>query len=229
MDFPYRTFTPIKKIKGVVEFDNVLEGWDVLVGRVHRDKNIFVLISILELVTIIILVLSSIHLAHLPKNIPMVITVDNYGKADYVGDISKYTLGDLNIQENSFKYYLELFVKNISSQSSDFVIREKNWGNAFEYITKKGYKLLEEEYFTKDPLNINNTLRIYTEIISNIKITDKTYSIEWTETIYKPNGGMSSIKNMVGMFSIVIENNNKKNPLGIYVDEYYYEEKLNEK
>ncbi len=116
----------------------------------------------------------------------------------------------------------------------DPVVLTNNWGHARKFMTDKALRMIgtyvkeQEERFKE-----GKRMQIAIRAITPIGGYQRSYQIEWTETLYSSQGATESIKEWTGTIQIsqlslkdMKRVSNYDNPLGLYIEEVYWNEKL---
>jgi len=157
---------------------------------------------------------------------PFIVQVDSKtGKVLNVGNIKESYVPKLQ----EYKYFISEFIKNVRSVSSDRIIIQENWKTAYKFLTIRGNNQLTEYAKENDPFALAGKVTVAVKIETVNKITDRSYQVNWVETIYNYSGG-SAKKEYSGILTVVSLPPNKKsdlinNPLGIYIDEISWSER----
>jgi type IV secretion system protein VirB5 len=218
-------FGTAKKTKNTEIYLKQSKGYGEFIEEATKKLRTSVFFNFFQLVINFLCIIGMFYVGTLPKSIPMVIQVQPWGEAQYLGDVSEYSYGKVPIEEKSIEFYLRYFVNNMYSLSTDPEVVMQNWRTAFSFISTSGYPQLEQLFRELKPLESVGTTRSIVEIESFIKITKNTYQIDWFVLSSEGSGSFATGgKRMRGIFTIIFaqppKEKEKVNPLGIYVDSF---------
>lgn len=228
--FGYKPNIPAPDYKGeqTLYKDNI-GGQARILDYIKKQNQKWIYIAIIASAFLAIALIGLIYMGSLPKTVPMVITVQPWGEANYVGDVSQYDYSNIPVSEESREYYLKEFVKKTHAISSDKDIVIENWEVAFMFISPRGWKQLEKYFQEKAPFEKVGKNKNYVEIETIIKITDLTYQVDWRETLTTMDNSVLEVNGKRGIYTIKLAKPDKKiereNPLGIFITEFNIEDK----
>ena len=169
---------------------------------------------------------------HLPKTVPLVITVSDWGEAKYVGSISNYSYTGIKIPEIAIEYQFRKFVANKFSISSDRTVVRNNLKDCYAALTRETATKLSSELRKDNPLNEAGKKTVSVDIESILKVSAKTYQVDFIVTTSDGSGFIKSRERTRGAISVKMmepaEEDKMLNPLGIYITDYDFK-KVEEK
>lgn len=165
---------------------------------------------------------------NLPKTVPLVIAVNDFGEAKYMGPADKLSYSGLIVPEKVIKNVIEKFVDNKYSLSSDRIICKKNIESNFMFLTKEASEKYKQELKEKNPLNDFGKRIKIVEFESFLKLSDSSYQVDFSVTSSSINFSDREKKVVRGVIQIQMMVPSKIemdfNPLGIYVRNYDFTE-----
>ncbi|MFA6105970.1 MAG: conjugal transfer protein TrbF [Patescibacteria group bacterium] len=150
---------------------------------------------------------------------PYVIEVGTNGIARAVGmaDQQKYTPKAIEV-----KHFLAEWVLKMRSASTDTVVTQKNWAEAYGVLSEKATLQVKEMIKASDPTTILGNGSRQVKIIVVIAVSEKTYQVRWEEKEYDIAGGLKNDQVYTGNFIVEFreltdETSLLQNPLGIEI------------
>lgn len=86
------------------------------------EKKKWKTIAIISVSLLLVSFLVMIYAVNLPRTVPMVITVSDWGEAKYVGEIGKLNYDGVKVPKIAIEYQIRKFVINKYSISSDYAV-----------------------------------------------------------------------------------------------------------
>jgi type IV secretion system protein VirB5 len=178
----------------------------------------------------IIMILGTIigwfHILRIQKEIPIVIEVNELGRAKYAGDIS----GKLYLQGYTVKdYMIESVLRDFISYTRDIYVDQEvmsqNYRQAASWCSNEIKAKLRDELVDEDPFAMVGRIKRSVSIESGIKITSNSWQYDWFDVTNDVYGKEISKLRYRGLFTVAIkepqtENERFNNPLGIYIIDY---------
>ena len=158
---------------------------------------------------------------------PYVVEVDKLGEVRAVGPAAEpYQPTDAQIA-----YYLARFIGDVRSLSIDPVVVRQDWLEAYDYVTDRGAKILNQFARTNDPFKAVGKRSVSVEVTSVVRASDSSFQVKWTEQTYE-EGSLTKTERWTAILTIVIQQPRdvatlRKNPLGIYVHGLDWSRELN--
>jgi type IV secretion system protein VirB5 len=210
-------------------YQRAKQEFDDLIGNARLQAYHWRLAFFCTILVLLVNVVGMIFLSSQSKIIPYIVEVDSAGSVRLIGKASKVTY-EPNIQ--SIKYFLSLFVRNIRTIPADQVLLKKNFLNAYHFVTAKGQNLLNEYARAYDPFTKQKEYVIAIEISNVVKMSNKSYQVQWIEQIFSKNGHKINQHRYTGIFSIRFstpgnEKMLQQNPLGLFIDFFNISKNLN--
>jgi type IV secretion system protein VirB5 len=210
-------------------YQRAKQEFDDLIGNARLQAYHWRLAFFCTILVLLVTVVGMIYLSSQSKIIPYIVEVDTTGSVRLVGKANTVNY-EPNIQ--SIKYFLSLFVKNIRTIPADQVLLKKNFLNAYNFVTSKGRTLLNEYAREYDPFTKQKEYVIAIEISNVVKMSDKSFQVQWIEQIFSKNGNNINKNRYTGIFTIRFstprnENMLQQNPLGLFIDFFNISKNLN--
>jgi type IV secretion system protein VirB5 len=160
------------------------------------------------------------------KEIPIVIEVNELGRAKYIGDVSgRLYLQGYTVKDYMIESVLRDFIAYTRSIYVDQEVMSKNYQQAAGWCSNEIKTKLRDDLVAEDPYVMVGRIKRTISIESGIKITDGTWQYDWFDVTSDMYGKEISKIRYRGMFTVAIkepqsENERFNNPLGIYIVDY---------
>lgn len=158
---------------------------------------------------------------------PYVVEVDKLGEVRSVAPAAEaYQPTDAEIA-----HHLARFIGDVRSLSIDPVVVRQDWLEAYDYVTDRGAKILNQFARTNDPFKAVGKRSVSVEVTSVVRASDSSFQVKWTEQTYE-EGTLIRTEHWTAILTIVIQQPRdiatlRKNPLGIYVHGLDWSRELN--
>lgn len=188
------------------------------------EKKKWKMIAIISVSLLLISFLVMIYAINLPRTVPMVITVSDWGEAKYVGEIGKLNYDGIKVPKIAIEYQIRKFVINKYSISSDYTVTRNNLKDCYASLTQTSAQKLSEELGSDNPLkNIGKVIK-NVEIQSILNLSKNSYQVDFTVSSTSMNGKLLKSERKRGVLSIDLmepaEEDKILNPLGIYITNF---------
>lgn len=192
-----------------------------------REKK-FKIFAWTSCVGFIISLLICFYAVNLPKQVPLVITVSDWGEAKYVGNISRLNYQGLKVPSVAIEYQIRKFVSNFFEIPSDSAVLKKNLRDCYASVDTATAEKLSNILREDNPLkNVGKTFRTI-EIESVLKLTDSSYQADFVISDKDKAQSRVNKRRYRGIVSIKLLEPAKDdmilNPLGIYITDFEFKE-----
>jgi len=149
---------------------------------------------------------------------PYVVEVDRLGEPRALAPAGK----DYQPTDPQIAWHLAKFVSNVRSVSLDPVLMRQDWLSAYDFVTARGAKFLDDYARTANPFGAVGTRTVSVQVTSVVRASDRSFQVKWTESEYE-RGSLADTSHWTGILSVVVRPPPsaevlRKNPLGLYVD-----------
>lgn len=198
-----------------------LELSDTVNGIAAKNARMWQIIALVSLTSFFISLGILVYAVNLPKTIPVVVTVNPDGVANYAGKIDKSLYGRNAIPEIAKTYQMKRLLKNmftivIDESAQQEYIKEAN------SIVQRGAVTQLDTFFRE-----NNPFKNFGDEIQSIDIepplkqTNNTYFINFTTTLKTKEGYIKYQTRYSALMNIdYFESSPESNPLGIYITNF---------
>lgn len=149
--------------------------------------------------------------------VPWVVQVDKLGEAQVVAPAS----ADYRPTDAQIAWYLARFIEEVRSVPVDPVIVRQNWLSAYDFVTDRGARALNDYARTNDPFARIGKVQVAVDVSSVIRASPDSFRIAWVERRYE-NDALAATEHWTAIVTVVIETPHdadrlRKNPLGVFV------------
>lgn len=195
--------------------------WDSRIGSARAQALSWRIGCLISLAAIIGLIAIIIVMFSKAENHVYVAKVDEAGAVINVASLDgKYTPKDAE-----YRYFLQHFVNSIISVSLDPVLMQKQWKDAYGYVSGKGVAELTAWAKDYNPFSLIGKKTVMVNVTDITKLSKNSYQIRWTRSEYDQQGKKLSKTNQEGMFITTLikpktQNEIFINPLGIRIVDF---------
>lgn len=192
------------------------------IEKVNQKK--WLVIAIIATVFLVVSFGITIYALNLPRTVPMVITVSDWGEAKYVGEITKLNYEGIKVPKIAIEYQMRKFLSNRFSLSTDYTVTRNNLRECYTCLTSTTSLKLSNEFKENNPLKDVGNFVKNIEIQSILNVSSNSYQIDFTVSYVSLTGQLLKTERKRGVISIDLMEPSKEdkisNPLGIYITNY---------
>ena len=150
--------------------------------------------------------------------VPYVVEVDRLGEASAVAPLKEgYQPTDPQIA-----WHLGRFITNVRSVSLDPVLMRQNWLSAYDFVTERGSRFLNDYARSAQPFAKVGDRTVSVQVTSVVRASDRSFQVKWTETAYE-RGSLAGTSRWTAILSVQVKqpasaDELRKNPLGLHID-----------
>lgn len=205
-----------------------LEKYQKEVENGRKRDNRFKIIAYISLFGFIGSMIVNIYTANLPKTVPVIITLSDFGEAKYLGEVNKINYSGIKIPEVAIEYQIRKFVTNKFTVPADKTVLRNNLIDCYSCLTRQSAAKMNSEINEHNPLDDVDNFRRRVDIESILSLSKNSYQVDFLITQTNPyNANMVKTKvRGVVTISLLEPNDEDKilNPLGIYLNSYDFTE-----
>lgn len=201
---------------------------DIYGNLVVQAKN-WRAVALISIVISLIAVTGLAVRANQSKFIPYVVEVDKFGAAQAVGFANKAEHYD----ERIIRAFLNRFVKDSRMVTFDPVVQKETVNRVFSMLADNtaASAKMSEYYAATSPFTRGQTEGVEAEISSILRISDKSWTIAWTERTRDTSGtvrneGIWKATVTIAFNAPTEEKQVLVNPLGMYVVDFDWRQEL---
>lgn len=150
--------------------------------------------------------------------VPYVVEVDQLGEARAVAPVEE----GYNPTDPQIAWHLGRFIGNVRSVSLDPVLMRQNWLSAYDFVTERGARFLNEYARSAQPFAQVGDRTLSVQVTSVVRASDSSFQVKWTETAYE-RGSLAETSRWTAILSVKVKQPKsadelRKNPLGLRID-----------
>lgn len=194
---------------------------DSVDGLSQKNARMWQIIALVSLSSFFIALGILIYAVNLPKTVPVIVTVDSEGHANYAGKVDKSLYGRQAVPENAKYYQMKRLIKDMFTIVVDKDAQQEYIAEANSIVQKGAVQQLDLFFRENNPFKNFGEYVQSVEIQQPLRQTDKTYFINFAVTRKSPNGYAIFIENYTALVNIEFyESVPESNPLGIYITNF---------
>ena len=207
-------------------FNRVINQYDQYINKLIKQSRAWQISGLCSVLMILGTIIGWFYVLGIQKEIPVVIEVNELGRAKYLGDIkSKSYLQGYTVKDYMIESVLRDFINHTRNIYIDQELMSKNYQQAAAWCSNELKVKLRDDLVTEDPYSMVGRLRRNVSIESGIKITENSWQYDWFDVNSDIYGKELSKLRYRGMFTVALkepqtENERYNNPLGIYIIDY---------
>ena len=153
--------------------------------------------------------------------VPVLVNVMPSGESQYLGEVRQ--TGSVAVPEAAIHWWIKTFISNYRTVSTDYMVVYQNIDDCFIMVTSSFSPILRQNLLDDSPFSQVGKIRRSVEIESILHITGSSYNVNWTETAFDVSANQTT-KKMRAVVSIPLviptDSTIKRNPLGIYIENF---------
>ena len=161
----------------------------------------------------------SAHAVSLQRTVPVLINVMPSGETQYLGEVRQ--TGALQVPEAAILYQVRRFITNLRSISTDYQVLYNNIDDCYAMVTQGYAQIMTRMLRESSPFDLVGRVRRTVEIESALRITGRSYQIDWTETVIDGSASRR-VTRMRAVVTVLLipptDQTIRRNPLGIYIE-----------
>ena len=208
--------------------DTPLEIYTKMLRADERRERRWIILAVTSFSILVIAIGVLIWAARLPKTVPLIISVSDWGEATYMGAATNYSYTGMEVPKECINFQLRRFVTDRYSLSSDFSILKQNIEDSYFCVTGECSQKLTADYRDNDPRkDFGQHLRNVT-FESILQLSKDSYQVDFVWNDTNLAGRNNWRRKMRGVLTVkLMEPDSKsleKNPLGIYITNFDFTE-----
>jgi type IV secretory pathway TrbF-like protein len=158
--------------------------------------------------------------------VPYVVAVDRLGEARAVEPADR----DYQPTDPQIAWHVGQFITNVRSVSLDPVLMRRNWLSAYDFVTTRGARFLNQYARSANPFGDVGNRTVSVEVTSVVRASDRSFQVKWSESEYD-RGNLVGTTRWTAILSVVVKppasaETLRRNPLGLYVDAIDWSQEL---
>jgi type IV secretion system protein VirB5 len=207
-------------------FNRVINQYDQYINKLIKDNRTWQLVGCSSVIMILGTIIGWLFVLNIQKEIPVVIEVNELGRAKYIGEINSTSyLKGYTVKDYMIESVLRDFIAYTREIYTDQEVMSKNYQQAASWCSNETRIKLRNDLISEDPISMTGRMRKIVSIESGIKVTNNTWQYDWFDVMNDIYGKEISRLRYRGIFTVTIkepqtENERFSNPLGIYIVDY---------
>ena len=201
--------------------DRSLEVSNTINGISQKNARMWQIIALVSLTAFFIALAILGYAVQMPKSIPVIVTVDPDGKANYVGKVDRSLYGRQQIPDTAKTYQIKKLIKNMYT-----IVVDKS--AQYEYIKEASYIVqsaaaaqLDTFFRANNPFNDFGEYTQTVDIAPPLRQTDKTYYVNFDVTRKNVRGYVEAQRSYTALVNLdFYETTAESNPLGIFITNF---------
>lgn len=199
---------------------------DSVDGLAQKNARMWQIIALVSLSSFFIALGILVYAINLPKTVPVIVTVDGEGKANYAGKVDKSLYGRQAVPENAKYYQMKRLIKNMFTIVVDKNAQQEYIAEASSIVQKGAVGQLDLFFRENNPFKEFGEYVQSVEIQQPLRQTDRTYLVNFEVTRKNPGGYTIYSQEYIALINIdFYESVPETNPLGIYITNFDIKDK----
>lgn len=206
-------------------YDLAKKVWDDRMGSATVQARAWRLMAFVMGVITAGAVAGVIYLGSLPKTVPYIVSLDDSRAA-----VNVLRLRRTEVKDADVRYFLQMFVTWTRTVSVDPAVIQSNYKQAFAFTSKSGAAILRTHLEKFQPFERAKQETRTVAVRTINPMAGDTWQVRWDELVYDLDGNEAGRLSYVGMFTVrreaPTEDTILKNPLGIYITGFNFQEDI---
>lgn len=206
-----------------------LEHFDFICGQVMSENRILKYVVIVSCLAFFVSIGITLYAVSLPESIPVLVTMNDFGEANYVGAVSRRNFQNYSVPELAVQFQIKKFINLSHTLSTDKAVMKKNLNVTYHLLTSttasKYTSLLRENNPFADFGSKTKEVEFQTE---PLQLSKDTYQVDYQVKSRLPSGTLTDDVRMRAVVSVKVmrpsDEDIKDNPLGIYITAFDFKE-----
>ena len=213
-------------------YEYQLQHFDLICGHIITENHILRIVAVISAAAFFLSIGINLYAISLPKNIPVLVTMNDFGQASYIGEVTRKNYQNFVVPEIAIQYQVKDFVNLYYTLSSDKQIMKKSFAKVYHILTattaNKYSTLVREEKPFDDFGTKTREVFFQTE---PLQLSKETYQVDFLVTERLLTGQITNKTVFRAVISIKTMQPSSEdlndNPLGIYITAFDFK-KINE-
>ncbi len=205
-------------------FNSMLKEYDRIIGMQNKENATWRIIAIASITAFFLSLGIMIYAINLPKTVPMVITVSDWGEAKYVGNISKFSYSNIVVPDIAIQHQIKKFITNMNTITSDAGVMKQNITDCYNMLDTRAQAKLSNILRNNNPFEKFGNIKQSILIESILQLTPKSYQVDYIQSKLNLIGVIQDQVRYRAILSVELleppENKKIENPLGIYITDF---------
>jgi type IV secretion system protein TrbF len=212
-------------------YTNARRTWNIYTGEIIKSRMVWQFIALISALLALSSIAGLYYIGSQSKFIPYVIEIDKLGEAVAVKPALKTQLVD----ERVIRAYVAQFIADARLVTSDIALQRKAIFDVYALLTHGSPAFNKmRQWFDgtpeSNPLKKAQRETVNVDITSALPLSKNTWQVDWIEQVHDRNGDKKKSYRMRANITVelipyatgVDENQINRNPLGVYINDYYW-------
>jgi type IV secretory pathway TrbF-like protein len=193
---------------------------DTINGLAQKNARTWQIVALFSLVCFVFSLVILAYVSSLPKDVPVIVTVNPEGQAAYVGKVSRSQYNSTAIPEIAKEYIIRELITKMHTWVIDRDAQNKYISETTAVVQAGAITELDSFYRANNPfMNFGERTRTV-DVEPPLKQTEKTYIVYFTTTEKNRNGYTIRSIRWSALVNIDLYETKITNPLGVYVTNF---------
>jgi type IV secretory pathway TrbF-like protein len=193
---------------------------DTINGLAQKNARMWQIIALFSLACFVLALLTLAYVSTLPKDVPVIVTVNPEGQAAYVGKINRSQYRNSSIPENSKEYLIRELIIKMHTWVIDYDAQQKYIAETNAVVQSAAVTELDAFYRANTPFRFIGERTRSVDVEPPLKQTEKTYIVYFTTTEKNSNGYTIRTTRWSALINIDLFETTVENPLGVYITNF---------
>lgn len=193
---------------------------DTIQGIQAKNARMWQIIALISLSSFFISLGICMYAVKLPKTVPVIVTVNPEGKAEYVGRVDKSSYGKESIPEIGKLYQIKRLITLMNRRVIDIEAQRNYVAESQSLVQAGAVDQLDTFYRENNPYDDFGTRIQSTEVEEPLKQSDSVYIVYFTRTTKTVSGYIVRQERFSMLVTIQYYQPTPENPLGIYITNF---------
>lgn len=211
--------------KAETPFNPQLEHFDWICGQVRNENKILKIVVIISCLAFFLSIGITMYAISMPDVVPVLVTMDDFGRTQYVGEITRKNYQNFQVPQVSINYTINNFLTLLHFMSTDKYVMNKNIENIYHFLTSNTSSryntYVKENDLFKDFGEKTREIVFDTEPLA---LSKESYQIDYTVVTRNLAGHVEKEERFRALISIKTMQPSKEdikiNHLGIYITSF---------
>ena len=99
----------LPKGKNSTPFNPQLQHFDYICGEQQKQNRILKFVVVIACISFLLSISITIYVVSLPESIPVLVTMNDFGQTQYIGEVSRKNYQNFNVPELAIQYQIKDF------------------------------------------------------------------------------------------------------------------------
>lgn len=199
---------------------NGMAKMDTVEGLAQKNSRMWQIIAICSLSAFLLSILVLIWAVNMPKTVPIIVTVNSEGNANYIGKVDKSLYGKTKIPEIHKESQIRHLVEYMFTQVIDEEAQQTYINQAAAIVQEGAVNQLNDFYTANNPFATMGTYVSTVDVEQPLKQSEKIYIIYFNVKTSTVTGYVVSDNRYSMLVTLDFYNMTIENPLGVYVTNF---------